>query len=143
MDGLTETPNANRIFHVREDGAKLSRQHQDLFQTLVSKILFVGCQWQPNPKTAIDLLITRVKHTNLDGYKNLARCGRYIRATVEIPLILEANKSIRMSWWVYAAYGVHLDIKIHSRGMIKLGKGAIQIKLSKKISTPGVQRKPI
>ena len=69
---------------------------------------------QPYIKTAIVFLTTRLKQTNLDEYTNMAQCIRYIRSKVKITLTLEANKDIRMMWWIDAAYRVHPYIKIHS-----------------------------
>ena len=53
---------------------------------LVAKIFFMRCHSQLNLKTIIALLTTGVNYPNLDNYKNLARCARYIRATMDMPL---------------------------------------------------------
>ena len=41
MDSLVETPSANYLFQVRENGGDISTQQQDIYSTLVEKILFV------------------------------------------------------------------------------------------------------
>ena len=45
-------------------------------------------------------------------------------------LIIEGNKSGRLSWWINAAYVVHLDMKIHPGGMMLIGEGDMQRKAS-------------
>ena len=34
-------------------------------------------------------------------------------------------------WWIYAAYGVYPDMKIHSGGMVSIEKGSMQRKSMK------------
>ena len=128
---LTETPYSKHLFQVQEDGEYLSTQQQDLYRALVLNLLFVIYRSWPNINTAIAFLTTRTKQPNMDNHKNLACCVRYIRATVDMPLTIEAINSSLMRWWINAACGVHPDMKIHSIGMVSLGKGAMHSNLSK------------
>ena len=54
--------------------------------------IFVIFWSRANFKKAIALLMTMGGQPNLDYYKNLARCVQYIRAMVEISLVLEAKR---------------------------------------------------
>ena len=97
---------------------------------LVANILFVSCHSQTNLKSSIEFLTTRVNQPNLDNYKKLARCVRYIRDTVELPLTLEERKSRIMRRQTNAANGLHPYTKRHSGIMMSRGKGSMQSKPS-------------
>jgi hypothetical protein len=49
---------------------------------------------------------------------------QYLRATVDLPLTLEADNAHIEKWWVDASFAVHPDMKSHTGGMMSLGKGA-------------------
>ena len=91
----------------------------------------MSCILQPYLNTTIALLTTRVNHTNIYNYMNLEIFIRYIRASVEMPLMIDSNKAIFMRWCIDAACGVHLDMKSHSEGTMFLGGGSMQIRPSK------------
>ena len=50
---------------------------------------------------------------------------RYLRATKEMLLTLEADSLHRMCWWVAALFAVHPDMKSHTGGVLMMRKGAI------------------
>ena len=50
---------------------------------------------------------------------------QYLRATVYMPLTLEADDVSIVNWWADASFAVHPDMKSHTGGVMTLGKGAI------------------
>jgi hypothetical protein len=48
---------------------------------------------------------------------------RYIRGTRTMPLVLSANGSGIMKWWVDASFAVHPNMRGHSGGGVSLGRG--------------------
>jgi len=50
---------------------------------------------------------------------------RYLRATIGMPLTLEADGSNVYKWWADASYGVHPDMRSHTGGVLSLGRGAV------------------
>ena len=48
---------------------------------------------------------------------------RYIRGTRTLLLILSANGSVILKWWVEASFAVHPNIRGHSGGGLSLGRG--------------------
>ena len=72
-------------------------------------------------------LTTRVKQPNMDNYKKLMCCIRYIRDTVDRSLLFDSSKVRVNIWWVNAAYRVHLGMKSHSGVIISLGKEVVHI----------------
>ena len=72
-----------------------------------------------------------MKNPNLDDYKKLTSCVRYIRDTMNMPLMLGAIYASVMIRWIKASYGVNSYMKSHPGGMMSLWKGYIHIKSSK------------
>ena len=107
MYSLTETPAYNHVFQVLEDYRCLQTQHQDIYWTLVSNILFVIFLLQHNYNMTIVFLTTRVKQPNMYTYKKLYCRVIFIRDQMETPLALETSKSIVIIWWIDTTYGVH------------------------------------
>jgi hypothetical protein len=65
---------------------------------------------------------------------------RYIRGTRTMPLILSANGSGILKWWVDATFDVHPNMRVHSGGGLSLGSGfplvsSTEQKLSTRSST--------
>jgi hypothetical protein len=72
----------------------------------------------------VAFLCTRVKAPDTDDYKKLARCMKYLQQSAALPLILEAEVSNIIKWWVDGAFAVHNDMKSHTGALMYLGKGA-------------------
>jgi hypothetical protein len=50
---------------------------------------------------------------------------RYLQATKDMPLTLEADHTHILKWWVDASFAVHPDMKGHTGGLLSMGKGAV------------------
>ena len=48
---------------------------------------------------------------------------RYTRGMRTLPLILSANGSGILKWWVEASFAVHTNMQGHSSGRLSLGRG--------------------
>ena len=64
----------------------------------------------------------RVRAPDLDNWDKLVHMMRYIRGTRKLPLILSANRSSILKWWVYALFAVHPNMRGHSGGGLSLGR---------------------
>ena len=67
---------------------------------------------------------------------------KYLRATADMPLTLEADNTHIIKWWVDASFAVHPDMKSHTGGLMTMGKGAVygtstRQKINTKSSTEG------
>jgi hypothetical protein len=126
MDGVAVTPAPRHIFDVNETNpVKLDEDKSVMFHHNVAKLLFLCKRAKPDIQTAVAFLCTRVKSPDEDDYKKLARVMKYLRATIHIPLTLEADNLRLMKWWVDAAFAVHPDMKGHTGGTFSLGRGSI------------------
>lgn len=143
MNGEAATPASNHLFQVDiNDGTKLSEDQSVLFHHNVAKLLFLCKRARPDVQPPVAFLCTRVKSPDTDDYKKLARVMRYLRATRDMPLTLEATNMNVIKWWVDASFAVHPDMRSHTGAVMTLGRGAVfgmstRQKLNTRSSTEG------
>jgi hypothetical protein len=143
MSGESVTPAPNHLFQVNmEDAVKLPAEKSELFHHNAAKLLFLCKRARPDVQTATAFLCTRVKSPDTDDYKKLTRVMRYLRATRNTVLTLEASNVNIIKWWVDASFAVHPDMRSHTGAVMTLGKGAMysmstRQKLNGRSSTEG------
>ena len=125
MDGESATPAGNNLFMVNPDALPLSASESEIFHHYVAKLLFLCKRARPDILTAVAYLSTRVKAPDVDDQKKLGRVMRYLRATRDLPLTLEADANSQAGWWIDASFGIHHDMKSHTGGLMTLGRGAV------------------
>ena len=86
--------------------------------------------------TSVSFLCTRVQSPDVDDWKKLGRCLRFVARTRGDAQTLEAENATSIVWWVDASYGVHNDCKSHTGATMSLGKGSpISISSKQKINS--------
>jgi len=125
MDGHTMTPAGSHLFKVNTGAERLDKDTSEVFHSITAKILFLCKRGQPDVQVPIAFLCTRVQGPDVDDYKKLRRVVRYLRATKELCLTLEAESLQVIRWWVDASFAVHQDMRSHTGGAMSLGRGAI------------------
>jgi hypothetical protein len=93
------------------------------FHNIVAKTLYVTKRARPDSCTPIAFLTTRVRQPDKDDWKKMVHLMRYIRGTRHMPLILSANGSHILKWWVDASFAVHPNLRGHTGGGLSLGRG--------------------
>jgi len=142
MDGTAPNPAGKHLFDVNDKTTKLDVKTAELYHHNTAKLLFLCKRARPDIQTAVAFLCTRVKNPDEDDYKKLTRTIRYLRGSINMPLILEANNTRVIKWWVDASFAVHPDMRSHTGGAMSMGKGIIygtstRQKLNTKSSTEG------
>lgn len=126
MDGEAPTPATNQLFSINSSAVKLNADDADHYHHNTAKLLFLCKHARPDIQTAVAFLCTRrVKSPDMDKNRKLARVMKYLRATHNMLLTLDANAINVVKWWVDAAYAVHGDMKSHTGGAMTLGRGVI------------------
>jgi hypothetical protein len=101
--GGTKTSAApGSLFKVDEHCEKLDQDKAVEFHNLVANTLYYTKRARPDTCTVITFLTTGVRAPDKDDWKNLVHLMRYIRDTRTMPLILSANGSGILKWWVDA-----------------------------------------
>ena len=95
------------LFKINEDCEKLNTGKAIEFHNLITKMLYATKRAHPNTCTSIAFLMTHVHGPDLDDWKKLVHLMKYIRGTCKLPLILSANGSGILKWWVDASFTVH------------------------------------
>jgi hypothetical protein len=122
--GGTKTSAApDSMFKVDEDCEKLAQVKAVEFHNLVENTLYATKRARPDTCTAIAFLAMRVREPDKYNWTKLVHLVRYIRGARTMPLILSANGSGILKWWVDASFAVHPNMRGHSGGGLSLGRG--------------------
>jgi len=110
---------------VNPDTLPLPVSESEVFHHYVANLIFLCKRARPDIQTAVANLSTRVKAPDVDNKKKLRIVMRYLRATWDLPLTLEADAARQPGWWIDASFGIHHDMESHTGGMMSLGRGAM------------------
>jgi hypothetical protein len=111
------------LFKVDDDCEKLDPQQAQAFHNLVAKTLYTTKRARPDTCTAIAFLTTRVRAPDKDDWAKLTHLMKYLRGTKSLPLILSANGSGIIKWYVDGSFGVHPNMRGHTGGGFSMGRG--------------------
>jgi hypothetical protein len=126
MRGSAATPAANHLLEVNQvDPVLLGKENADIYVHIVMQLLYLSQRARPNVRTAVSFLCGRMTKLDADDYKKLTRVMKYLDCTVDMPLVLAADNTGKVWWWVDASYAVHVDMKSHTGGTMSLGKGSL------------------
>ena len=77
------------------------------------------------PANGSGFLTTRVQNPDINDFKKLDRCLRYIQETKDMPLILTATNPHVIRSWVDASFAVHPVMKSHTGATMSMACGSI------------------
>ena len=136
MKGAMSTPAANHLFEINPEAEKLEDVKAETYHHLVAKLLYLAKRSRPDILLAVSFMCTRVQAPDVDDWKKLGRCMRYLEDTKDLYLTLEADNLSKIRWWVDASFGVHGDMRSHTGASMMIGKGSVYSMSSKqKINT--------
>ena len=106
---------------MEEDCKNLPQSKTVQFHNLVAKTLYATKGSRPDTCTAVAFLTPRNWAPDWENWANMVHMMRYIRGTRTLPLILSANGSGILKWWVDTSFDVHPNMQGHSGGGFSLG----------------------
>jgi hypothetical protein len=121
----------NNLFKVDEDAVKLDQARAEAVHNITAKGIYVTKRARPDIYLSIAFLTTRVKGPDIDDWRKLCHLVEYLRSTGELPLILAADGTGVLSWYVDASFAVHPDVRGHTGGAMTMGTGFILDKSTK------------
>ena len=121
--GIKSSAALDNLFKIDDDCEKLSQAKAVQFHNIVAKTLYATKRARPDTCTAIAFLTTRVRAPDKDDWMKLSHLMKYLRGTRNLPLILSADGSGIMKWWVDASFAVHPNMRGHSGGGLSMGQG--------------------
>ncbi len=92
------------LFKVDEDAAKLDQARAKASHNIMAKKIYVAKRARPDISLSIALV-------------------EYLHSTCGLPLILAADGTGVLSWYVDASFAVHPDMKGHTGGAMTMGTG--------------------
>jgi len=102
---------------------KLDQARAKAFHNITAKGIYVAKRARPDISLAIAFLTTRVKGPDIDNWRKLCHMVEYLRSTRDLPLILGANGTGFLSWFVDASFAVHPDMRGHTGGAMTMERG--------------------
>ncbi len=111
------------IFKVDEDAVKLDQARAKAFHNIMAKRIYVAKRARPDISLSIAFLTTRVKGPGIDDWRKICHLVEYLRSMRGLPLILAADGTGVLSWYVDASFAVHPDMKGHTGGAMTMGMG--------------------
>ena len=111
------------IFVWDKDCKKLNQNKVLAFHNLVTKTLYATKRSRPDTCTSISFFIMRVREPDEDDWEKLVFLMRYLTSTRTLNLILFANGSGILKWWVDAYFVVFPIMRGHPRGGLSIGRG--------------------
>jgi hypothetical protein len=111
------------LFKVDEDAVKLDQARVKTFHNITAKGIYITKRARPDLSLSIAFLTTRVKGPDIDDWRKLCHLVEYLRSTCELPLILAADGTGVLSWYVDASFAVHPDMRGHTGGAMTMRRG--------------------
>ena len=121
--GIKTSAAPSDLFKVDEDAKKLGPVAKEQFHSIVAKTLWATKRARPDTATSISYLTTRVREPDVEDWNKMSHLMKYIRGTKSLPLILSANGSGILKWWVDGSFAVHPNMKGHTGGGVSMGRG--------------------
>jgi hypothetical protein len=113
----------DNLFRVDEDAVKIEPAAAKAYHHITAKSIYVTKRARPDISLAVAFLTTRVKGPDIDNWRKLRHMIGYLRSTRKLPLILGADGSGVLSWYVDASFAVHPDMRGHTGGAMTMGRG--------------------
>ncbi len=89
---------------------KLDQARAKASHNITAKGIYVAKRARPDISLSIALLTTRVKGPNIDGWRKLCHLVEYLCSMRGLPLILAADGTGVLSWYVDASFAVRPDM---------------------------------
>ncbi len=93
------------------------------FHNLVAKMLYVSKRARPDVSTAIAFLTARVRAPDVNDWRKLTCLMEYLWVDRLSLLILSANGSGVLMWYVDASFAMHPNMRSHTGGGSTMGRG--------------------
>jgi hypothetical protein len=125
VSGTAPTPAKEDLFYIDLNSKLLNTIERQEFHTVVARVLYMAIRVRPDLLTAITFLSSRVAAPTEQDQDKLMRVLMYLNATINLGIVLEPTKSLRVLAYIDAAFAVHKDFKSHTGGFISLGLGPV------------------
>ena len=116
---------------MNEDAAALSKKKQDIFHSVVARLLWMMKRSRPDIETAVSFLCTKVSCSTEEHWEKLRRVLKLVQQTKEDKRAIGAQNLEELNTWIHTSYTVHPNMRSHTSGTMSLGKGVLHIRAEK------------
>ncbi len=113
----------DNLFKIDEDATTLSTKMATAFHNIVAKALYMVKRARLDASVSSAFLPTRVRSPNVDNWRKLGHLMEYLRSTIDLPLILGADNTGVLNWYVDVSFAVHPNMRGHTGGGLTIGRG--------------------
>ncbi len=106
---------------------KLDHERAKAFHNITAKGIYVAKRARPDISLSLAFLTTRVKGPDIDNWRKLCHLAEFLCSTRGLLLILAADGTGVLSWYVDTWFAVHPDMKGHTGGAMTMGTGFLWI----------------
>jgi hypothetical protein len=122
---IKTNPWTDKLFKVDKESKKLDEKRRTIFHTFVMKAMFLCKRARPDVNPVVGFLSSRVTAPNEGDWRKLLKTLGFLKGTINDVLQLEADDKQTLSWYIDAAFAVHMDMKSHTGAVFTMGKGAL------------------
>jgi hypothetical protein len=102
---------------------KLDQARAKAFHNITAKGIYVTKRARPDISLSIAFLTTSVKGPDIGDWRKLCHLVKYLCSTRELPLILMADGTGVLSWYIDPSFTVHPDMRGHTGGVMTMRRG--------------------
>ena len=109
------------MFAFDEDCDKIKKENMKHSTRSYQRCYFLPKRTRVDTGTSIYYLMTRVKDPDQSNWMNMVHMFKCVRGNKYLPLILSADKSVMIKWYIYGSYVVHPNTRGNTGGGLKMG----------------------
>ena len=125
------SPATKNLFDVNEESKPLSAKKQEIFHSVVARVLLMMKRSRPDLETAISFLCTRVAYSTEEDWEKLRRLLKFLQQTKSDKRVIGAKSLTELNTWIDASYAVHPNMRGHTGGVMSMGHGVIHARAGK------------
>ena len=127
LTGTAASPDAEHLCAIREESnqKKIDEKRATAFHHAVAQLIFACPRARKDIQTTVYFLTKIVHRPNEDDWGGLKHVLRYVRRTINLPLILRAYSLTVIKWWVDASYLAHPDMRGQAGTTMSLRRGSV------------------
>jgi hypothetical protein len=118
--GLSNVPADDSIFKCDPNSPLLSSSQQQLFHTIVAKLIYLTKRSRPDILLAVSFLSTRVSAPTIQDENKLKKVLMYLNSTVDLGITIQKNTDeLEVKGYIDASFACHDDRRSHT-GLITM-----------------------
>ena len=126
-----KTPATKSLIKVDNDLAPLCEQQNEIFHSIIQKLLYVTKRARIDLQVAIGFLCTLVRLPDKNDWKKLKRTLQYVYGTIDLKRILPISSFTDINIFVDVSHACHNNMRGQTGGCINMGYGVLHARSSK------------